>query len=64
LHNWRWKNAVNPQFLRKRTSETRGYRLTVVRYQIRAALAKFAAVMRVKERPGFPIQRRHPLVKG
>src|SRR5437868_15079300 len=44
LHNGDWKNAVSPHFLHKRTSEARGYQLTVVRYQIQAALAqlKFA----------------------
>ena len=50
LHNGDWKNAVSPLFLHKRTSEARGYsprrirpsadRLTVVRYQIQAALAQ------------------------
>src|SRR5438132_783617 len=50
LHNGDWKNAVSPHFLHKRTSEARGYsprrirpsadRLTVVRYQIQAALAQ------------------------
>src|SRR5438105_10057598 len=62
LHNGDWKNAVSPLFLHKRTSETRGYsprrirpsadRLTVVRYQIQAALAQFAEWSEWDERHG------------
>jgi len=52
LHNGDWKNAVSPHFLHKRTSEARGYQLTVVRYQIQAALAQFAEWSEWDERHG------------